>query len=40
MAIQFQCSKCKTALEAPDELAGKVGNCPNCSEQIKVPGES
>lgn len=37
MAIQFQCPHCDKALKVRDELGGKRGKCPNCSQIVQVP---
>jgi ribosomal protein S19 len=35
--INFQCSKCSQSIDAPDELAGHLVDCPTCNETIEVP---
>ena len=37
MAIEFKCPHCHKPLEAADELAGKKGKCPSCSQTVTVP---
>ena len=37
MSIEFKCPHCKTALKAPDQLAGKSGPCPACNAQVTIP---
>jgi hypothetical protein len=37
MSIKFQCSKCKTILEAETNLAGNRGSCPKCGNIITIP---
>jgi hypothetical protein len=34
--IQLQCPKCRAKLLAPEDKAGKRGNCPRCLEQFRV----
>ena len=36
--MTFNCPECGQELEAPDELAGEVVECPTCSAQIQIPG--
>ena len=35
--IHFLCPKCSQAIDAPDELAGQLVDCPTCKETIEVP---
>lgn len=35
--MKFTCSKCAKAIRAPDEMAGKQGQCPSCGHIIDVP---
>jgi hypothetical protein len=35
--IQFTCTKCGQALEAPPEMAGTAIECPNCQAALTVP---
>lgn len=35
--IHFQCAKCNQSIDAPDELASQLIECPTCKETIKVP---
>jgi hypothetical protein len=35
--IDIECGNCKTKLTAPDELAGKKGQCPKCGNSVDVP---
>lgn len=37
MAIRFQCPKCDSPIQVPDDAAGKVGSCPACAVKIRVP---
>jgi len=37
MVILFDCSHCKAALKADDEMAGKTATCPKCGNEITVP---
>ncbi len=36
MPIRIQC-QCGHSLQVPDQLAGKSGKCPKCSNVIKIP---
>lgn len=35
--IHFECPKCSQALDAPEELATQLIDCPACKETIEVP---
>jgi len=35
--IKFNCQSCGTELEAPEEMAGEVVECPSCSQNISIP---
>ncbi len=35
--IHFECPKCSQALDAPEELATQLIDCPTCKETIEVP---
>jgi hypothetical protein len=35
--IHFECPKCSQTLDAPEELASKLIDCPTCKEAIEVP---
>jgi hypothetical protein len=35
--IHFECAMCKQSLEAPEELANQLIDCPTCKETIEVP---
>lgn len=35
--IHFQCAKCNQSIDAPDELANQLIECPTCNETIEVP---
>ena len=37
MVIQFSCPHCEAPLKARDELAGKIGKCPECGKAVAVP---
>jgi len=37
MPIQVICPSCGAKLKVPDQMAGKVGKCPNCQKQVQVP---
>lgn len=37
MPIEFTCPRCQTAIQVPDETAGKKGRCPNCQGKVRVP---
>jgi hypothetical protein len=36
--IRFGCTRCGTALAAPDDMAGKLMECPECHQRLTVPG--
>ena len=36
--INFNCPMCQQALEAPEEYANQVIECPACQKPITVPG--
>jgi uncharacterized protein YbjQ (UPF0145 family) len=38
--VHFECPKCKQPLDAPEELAAQLIECPTCNERIKVPVRS
>lgn len=38
--IHFECPKCKQRLDAPEELAAQLIDCPTCTETIEVPNRS
>lgn len=35
--IRFTCEHCQARLQAPDESAGKDGQCPTCRSTLKIP---
>jgi hypothetical protein len=35
--IHFECPKCTQSLDAPEELANELIECPTCKETIEVP---
>ena len=35
--ISFACPNCSQVLEAPEDMAGQVVECPACQQQITVP---
>ena len=35
--IRFNCEKCGTAIQVPDEHAGKQGRCPGCKAVVTIP---
>ena len=35
--FEFSCPHCSQVLEAPDDMAGEVVECPGCQQQITVP---
>lgn len=36
-AIEFACDFCKQTLEATDDMAGQIVDCPNCQKPITIP---
>jgi hypothetical protein len=38
--IRFSCPDCDQDLEAPEDMAGEVVECPSCEAQLAVPGEA
>ena len=41
--LSFECPHCQQSLEAPEDMAGQVIECPGCNEPIclpSVPGEA
>ena len=38
--IEFSCPSCGQTLEAPEDMAGEVVECPGCQQQIAVPASS
>jgi DNA-directed RNA polymerase subunit RPC12/RpoP len=40
MAIQYRCTHCSTAMEAPDFLADELQRCPTCGESVVIPPAS
>jgi len=37
--IQYQCRRCRGAMESPDGLVGTVETCPSCGESVQVPSQ-
>jgi hypothetical protein len=37
--IEFNCPKCRQALEFADEAAGRIVRCPECRVKLRLPGE-
>jgi DNA-directed RNA polymerase subunit RPC12/RpoP len=35
--IHYECTKCGQHIDAPEELAGQLVECPTCKEMIEVP---
>lgn len=35
--ISFNCPGCQQPIEAPDEMAGQVAQCPACAQEIVIP---
>ncbi len=35
--MEFHCNHCGAKIRAPEEAAGKWGNCPRCSQKVYVP---
>jgi hypothetical protein len=40
MAIRFECSKCKTAYDVGEDMAGKMILCRECEHRGPVPGKA
>ena len=38
--IHFECAKCGQPIDAPEELASQLIECPTCKETIEVPARS
>ena len=38
--ISFACPSCNQTLEAPEDMAGQLVECPACRQQMTVPGEA
>jgi len=36
--IEFSCPSCNLVLAAPEEMAGELVECPECANQMTVPG--
>ncbi len=36
--IEFSCPGCGTVLAAPEEMSGQLVECPECENQMAVPG--
>ena len=36
--IEFSCPKCNLVLAAPEDMAGQLVECPECKNQMAVPG--
>lgn len=36
--IEFSCPNCNLVLAAPEEMAGELVECPECENQMTVPG--
>jgi hypothetical protein len=37
--IEFSCPSCNLVLAAPEEMAGELVECPECKNQMAVPGQ-
>lgn len=37
MAIKFQCEHCEQINQVPDELGGRMGQCPHCGHSMYIP---
>ncbi len=37
MAIVFQCEHCEKDIEVPDELGGRMDQCPHCGHSMYIP---
>jgi hypothetical protein len=37
MAILFDCPRCASSIQVPDEAVGKTGRCPTCQAKLQVP---
>ena len=35
--VKFKCPKCSQSLEAPDDMAGQVAECPSCRTSVRIP---
>lgn len=35
--MEFSCGKCGQVLEATDDLAGQLVECPECGSELEVP---
>ncbi len=35
--IRFTCEHCQASLQAPEDSAGKAGECPTCRSELKIP---
>ncbi len=35
--IRFTCQQCQASLQAPDDSAGKAGECPTCRSRLQIP---
>jgi predicted RNA-binding Zn-ribbon protein involved in translation (DUF1610 family) len=38
--IEFNCPSCNLVLAAPEDMAGQLVECPECNNQMTVPGEA
>lgn len=36
--LTFACPGCEQVIQAPEEWAGQVVECPNCNQEMTVPG--
>ena len=37
--IKYSCIHCKMEMQSPEDMAGSIEICPNCNNDVKVPGE-
>lgn len=37
MAIVFDCPRCSSSVQVPDNAVGKTGRCPSCQAKLRVP---
>ena len=38
--ISFRCKTCKQEIEAPDDMATTISECPGCGARMEIPAES
>ena len=38
--MRFRCTHCQQGINVPDDFTGRVGKCPKCGKQVRVPNSA